>query len=402
MSGGLRHRAPPSPPPSPSPSPSPPPPTATTGADGGSTGGRCEAGRSRLGSWLRGLDPYTAALLGTVLLAALLPTTGGAARVAEHACDLAVGLLFFLYGARLSTRETLAGLRHVRLHGLVLACTFVLFPLLGLATAALTPVPLTEQLRTGLLFLCLVPSTVQSSVALTGAARGNVPAAICAGTYSSLAGLVLTPLLAAWLLGARAALSPDGLTRIGLQLLAPFLAGQLLRPRLAGFLARHKRLLTPVDRGSILLVVHTAFSAAVAQGVWSRTTPTALLGLLAVLLALLAAALAFARLGARFLGLDRESGIAAVLCGSQKSLANGLPMATVLFGPEAGLLVLPLMAYHQLQLIAGTLLAGRWSRAPDGRQQPPTAGDRPDAVHDEALVAVSPDAGDRRGGRSEG
>ncbi|MEU6236730.1 bile acid:sodium symporter family protein [Kitasatospora sp. NPDC047058] len=317
-----------------------------------------------------------AALLGTVLLAALLPATGGAARVAERACDLAVGLLFFLYGARLSTRETLAGLRHVRLHGLVLSCTFVLFPLLGLATAALTPVPLTEQLRTGVLFLCLVPSTVQSSVALTGAARGNVPAAICAGTYSSLAGLALTPLLAAWLLGAEAALSPGGLTRIGLQLLAPFLAGQLLRPRLAGFLDRHKRRLTPVDRGSILLVVYTAFSAAVAQGIWSSATPGALLGLLAVLLALLVAALVFARLGARFLGLDRESGIAAVLCGSQKSLANGLPMATVLFGPEAGLLVLPLMAYHQLQLIAGTFLSGHWSRAPDG-QEPPAAEGEP-------------------------
>ncbi|MBP0455158.1 bile acid:sodium symporter [Kitasatospora sp. RG8] len=312
-----------------------------------------------------------AALAGTVLFAALLPATGRAARVAEQACDLAVALLFFLYGARLSSRETLAGLRHLRLHGLVLICTFVLFPLLGLATAVLTPAPLTGQLQTGVLFLCLVPSTVQSSVALTGAARGNVPAAICAGTYSSLAGLVLTPLLAAWLLGAHAALSPDGLARIGLQLLAPFLAGQLLRPRVGGLLARHKRLLTPVDRGSILLVVYTAFSAAVAQGIWSRTTPTALLGLLGVLLALLAAALGFARLGARVLGLDRQSGIAAVLCGSQKSLANGLPMATVLFGPEAGLLVLPLMAYHQLQLVAGTFLAGRWSRAPD------TSGGRP-------------------------
>ncbi|MFJ2778762.1 bile acid:sodium symporter family protein [Kitasatospora sp. NPDC087315] len=306
-----------------------------------------------------------AALAGTVALAALLPATGSAARAAELSCDLAIGLLFFLYGARLSARETLNGLRHLRLHGLVLACTFVLFPLLGLATAVLTPFPLTAQLQTGVLFLCLVPSTVQSSVALTGAARGNVPAAICAGTYSSLAGLVLTPLLAAWLLGSHTALSADGLLRIGGQLLAPFLAGQLLRPRIGRSLTRHKRLLTPVDRGSILLVVYTAFSAAMAQGIWSLATPAALLGLLAVLLALLAAALAFAHLGSRLLGLDRASGIAAVLCGSQKSLANGLPMATVLFGPQAGLLVLPLMAYHQLQLVAGTLLAGRWSRAPD-------------------------------------
>ncbi|WP_406096203.1 bile acid:sodium symporter family protein [Kitasatospora purpeofusca] len=315
--------------------------------------------------WWRVLDPYVAALAGAVALAALLPAAGRAAHWAELACEFAVGLLFFLYGARLSTRETVAGLRHLRLHGLVLTCTFVLFPAFGLAVTAVGPVAGTGPLRTGVLFLCLVPSTVQSSVALTGIARGNVPAAICAGTYSSLAGLLLTPLLAAWLLGAGAALSADGLLRICAQLLAPFVAGQLLRPWIGGFLGRHRRALAPVDRGSILLVVYTAFSGAVAQGVWATVTPVALLGLLAVLLLLLAAALAAARLGTRVLGLDRASGIAAVLCGSQKSLAAGLPMATVLFGPQAGLLVLPLMMYHQLQLVAGALLAGRWSRARD-------------------------------------
>ncbi|MFD5465030.1 bile acid:sodium symporter family protein [Kitasatospora sp. NPDC127059] len=314
--------------------------------------------------WWHRFDPYLLALAGAVALAALFPASGASARVAGAACDTAVALLFFLYGARLSTRETLAGLRRLRLHGLVLAATFGLFPLLGLATALLTPVPLTEQLQAGVLFLCLVPSTVQSSVALTGAARGDVPAAICAGTYSSLAGLLLTPLLVAGLLGSHAGLSADGLLRIGAQLLAPFLLGQVLRPRIGDLVARHKRLLTPVDRGSILLVVYTAFSAAVAQGIWHQATPVALLGMLVVLLALLAAALAVTGLGARGLGLDRPAAIAAMLCGSQKSLANGLPMATVLFGSEAGVMVLPLMAYHQLQLVVGTVLAGRWARTP--------------------------------------
>ncbi len=334
------------------------------------------------------LDPYVAALAGAVALAALLPATGRAARGAELACDLAVGLLFFLYGARLSTRETVAGLRHLRLHGLVLACTFVLFPVLGLAVTAAAPFGLTGPLRTGVLFLCLVPSTVQSSVALTGVARGNVPAAICAGTYSSLAGLVLTPLLAAWLLGAGAALSADGLVRICGQLLVPFVAGQVLRPWLGGFLGRHRRALTPVDRGSILLVVYTAFSGAVEQGVWATVTPSVLLGLTAVLLLLLVATGAAARLGARLLGLDHASGVAAVLCGSQKSLANGLPMATVLFGTQAGLLVLPLMMYHQAQLLAGTVLAGRWSRAastaPADLDSAPAAAPAPDSAPEEA------------------
>ncbi|MBV2155347.1 bile acid:sodium symporter family protein [Kitasatospora sp. SUK 42] len=312
----------------------------------------------------RRLDPYLPALAGAVALAALFPASGPSARFAGTACDLAVALLFLLYGARLSTRETLAGLRHLRLHGLVLAATFGLFPLLGLATALLTPVPLTGPLQAGVLFLCLVPSTVQSSVALTGAAGGDVPGAICAGTYSSLAGLLLTPLLAAGVLGSHTGPSADGLLRIGAQLLAPFLLGQALRPWLGALLTRHRRVLAPVDRGSILLVVYTAFSAATAQGVWSQATLPALLGLLAVLLALLATVLAATRLGARLLGLDRPAAVAAMLCGSQKSLASGLPMATVLFGPEAGAMVLPLMAYHQLQLLVGTALAAHWARAP--------------------------------------
>lgn len=148
--------------------------------------------RLHLPSWLP-LDPYVLALLGTVGLAALFPARGAAATVAGAAATAAVALLFFLYGARLSTREALDGLRHWRLHLTVLACTFLLFPVLGLALSALAPGLLPPELRSGLLFLCLVPSTVQSSIAFTSIARGNVPAAICAGSFSSLAGIVLTP-----------------------------------------------------------------------------------------------------------------------------------------------------------------------------------------------------------------
>ncbi|MFI6348658.1 bile acid:sodium symporter family protein [Streptomyces sp. NPDC050560] len=325
---------------------------------------------------LRAVDPYVAALAGTVALAAVLPASGRVAGGVDVASDVAIGLLFFLYGARLSTRETVAGLRHSRLHLMVVGATFVLFPLLGLATAVLVPGVLTQGLHEGVLFLCVVPSTVQSSVALTSIARGNVPAAICAGTYSSLLGLAVTPLLTTWLIGAGATLSADGLLRIGGQLLAPFVAGQVLRPWIGGFVARHRRVFGPVDRGSILLVVYAAFSAGMEQGVWGRIAPPDLLALLLVLGALLAVALAGTRLAARALGLDAPSVTAAVLCGSQKSLANGLPMAAVLFGGGAALMILPLMLYHQMQLMVCAALARRWARgrpaavAPGGAASP--------------------------------
>ncbi|MEU2868788.1 bile acid:sodium symporter family protein [Streptomyces olivoreticuli] len=310
------------------------------------------------------VDPYIAALLGTVLLAALLPARGAAAPVAGGTATAAVALLFFLYGARLSTREAMDGLRHWRLHLTVLACTFVLFPLLGLAARGLVPYVLTPQLHSGLLFLCLVPSTIQSSIAFTSIARGNVAAAVCAGSFSSIVGIVLTPLLAALLLGnSGGGFSAHSLLAIVTQLLIPFLAGQLLRRWVSGFLVRHKKVLGYVDRGSILLVVYAAFSEGVIRGIWHQVTPVRLLALLGVEAVLLAVMLTITTYGSRRLGFSREDRIAIIFCGSKKSLAGGLPMAGVLFGAQASLAVLPLMLFHQMQLMVCAVLAKRYARA---------------------------------------
>ncbi|MFI6034400.1 bile acid:sodium symporter family protein [Streptomyces sp. NPDC051315] len=311
------------------------------------------------------IDPYILLLLGTVGLAALLPARGDAADVASGASTAAIAFLFFLYGARLSTREALDGLKHWRLHVTVLACTFVIFPLLGLAARGLVPVFLTEPLYQGLLFLTLVPSTIQSSITFTSMARGNVPAAICAGSFSSLVGIVVTPLLAATLLGSTGGgFSADSLVEIVLQLLVPFVAGQLLRRWIGGFVTRHKKALGYVDRGSILLVVYTAFSEGMVQGIWHQVSPARLAGLLVVEAVLLAVMLALTWYGAKALRFDREDRIAIQFAGSKKSLAAGLPMASVLFGAHASLAVLPLMLFHQMQLMVCAVIAKRRSRDP--------------------------------------
>ncbi|MER8072046.1 bile acid:sodium symporter family protein [Streptomyces sp. NPDC094034] len=323
------------------------------------------------------VDPYILALIGTVALAALLPATGTAADLAGGASTGAVALLFFLYGARLSTREMVDGLKHWRLHLTVLACTFLLFPLLGLAARGLVPFVLTPQLYSGLLFLCLVPSTVQSSIAFTSMARGNVAAAICAGSFSSLVGIVITPLLAALLIGGGAAgISADSLFRIVAQLLAPFLAGQLLRRWIVGFLTRHRPLLGLVDRGSVLLVVYTAFSQGMAAGIWHQVTPARLAALLGVEAALLAAMLSLSWYGGKRLGFGRPDRIAIQFAGSKKSLAAGLPMASVLFGAQASLAVLPLMLFHQMQLMVCAVIAKRRAKAPEPPRRPDVPGPR--------------------------
>ncbi|MBB4947415.1 sodium/bile acid cotransporter 7 [Kitasatospora gansuensis] len=312
-----------------------------------------------------GIDGYLLLLLGTVGLATLLPARGAAAELASDSVSVAVGLLFFLYGARLSPQEALAGARHWRLHLLILGSTFVLFPLLGEATRLLPSAVLAPQLATGVLFLTLLSSTVQSSIAFTSMARGNVAAAICAATFSSLVGIVLTPLLAAWLLagGAGVRISGQQVLDIVLQLLVPFALGQLLRRWVAPWLKRHRWLTMLVDRGSILLIVYTAFSEGVREGIWSRVTIGQLLWLAAICLTMLALVLLFTGTAARRLGLSRADRITAQFCGSKKSLANGLPLATILFPAAAvGMAVLPLMLFHQLQLMVCTVLAQRWAR----------------------------------------
>ncbi|HTI21901.1 MAG TPA: bile acid:sodium symporter family protein [Kutzneria sp.] len=308
------------------------------------------------------VDPYIVALLLTVAVASLLPASGAVATGFGQATTIAIGLLFFLYGARLSTREALDGLRHWRLHGLVFLATFALFPLLGLLSRLLVPWALTPELWTGLMFLCCLPSTVQSSIAFTSIARGNVAAAICSASFSNLIGIVLTPLLVTlFLFTGTGGISLGAIRDITVQLLAPFLAGQLLRRWIGGFLTRHKKILGYVDRGSILLVVYAAFSEGVVAGIWGRLSWLSLAVLLVVNMALLAVVMVVTTVAARRLRFATEDEIAIVFCGSKKSLASGLPMGTVLFpAATVGLAVLPLMLFHQLQLMVCAWLARRY------------------------------------------
>ncbi|WP_230483982.1 bile acid:sodium symporter family protein [Sphingomonas sp. Leaf21] len=303
-------------------------------------------------------EPFVLMLLGTVLLATLLPARGGFASFAGMLADAGIVLLFFLHGAKLSREAIWTGLRNWPLHLAVLASTFVLFPLLGLALIYLPG--LDPSFALGLMFLTLLPSTVQSSIAFTAIARGNVAAAICSASFSNLLGIVLTPALVAMLMrvDGGAGVSLASVEGILLQLLAPFVAGHLLRPWIGGFVGRHKTLLTIVDRGSILLVVYTAFGAAVVEGLWSRVSPGDLGQLMLLCLLLLGVILAATFVIARLMRLSPEDAIVLQFCGSKKSLASGVPMAGVLFpAAQVGVILLPVMLFHQVQLIACAMLA---------------------------------------------
>ncbi len=324
------------------------------------------------------LDPFITSLLAMVALASVLPCRGAARLVFSDATVAAIALMFFLQGARLSRGATIAGLAHWRLHLTILLVTFGLFPLLGLALHAAMPGLLPAPLWLGLLFVCTLPSTVQSSIAFTSIAGGNVAGAIVSATASNLIGIVATPLLVGLLLSLHGGISLGALRDVALQLLAPFAAGQLLETRIGPWVRARKALTTLTDRGSILLVVYTAFSAAVTGGLWRAVSLADIARVSALDALLLALALALTTLLGRVLGFDREDRIAILFCGSKKSLATGVPMARLLFATSAaGLVVVPLMIFHQLQLMACAVIARRLAPAPQPAPQPATQVDEP-------------------------
>ncbi|QSR20062.1 bile acid:sodium symporter family protein [Novosphingobium sp. KA1] len=317
------------------------------------------------------LDPYLLLLIGTVALAALMPATGRASGVVDRAVNLAVALLFLLYGARLKPQAIWSGLSHWRLQALIFASTYMLFPLIGIVMTLLLRGHLPGDIVTGLLFLCLLPSTVQSSIAFTAIARGNVPGALCSASLSNVLGVFLTPILVSQLLpAASGGFSLQALEDIALQILLPFAVGQALRPWIGAWLSRHALLTAVVDRGSVLVVVYAAFSAGMVAGIWHQLSPASIALVLLIDLAVLALVLLVTTWASRALAFSKEDEIAIVFCGSKKSMAGGIPMAAILFpGHAVGLIVLPLMLFHQAQLFVCAGLARRYGRRQDSALQ---------------------------------
>lgn len=304
------------------------------------------------------LDPFILLMLGLVVLASVVPVRGHSAVIAGYGANGLIVLLFFLHGAKLSRAAIVAGFGNFRLHAAVLATTFVVFPLIGLSLQALLAGAVAPGILSGILFLCLLPSTVQSSIAFTAIARGNVAAAVCSASLSNLAGIVLTPLLVALLMQLSAGVSTGSVVRIVCQLLLPFVAGHLARPLIGGFIAKHTLLVGRVDRLSILAVVYTAFSASVIEGLWAKVGLADLALVVVLCAAILALVLWLTWWASGRLGLAREDRVVMLFCGSKKSLASGVPMASALFPLTVlGPVMLPLMLFHQIQLITCAFLA---------------------------------------------
>jgi sodium/bile acid cotransporter 7 len=311
-------------------------------------------------------DPFILVLLATVGLASVLPAGGPVGDGIGVLATVAVIALFFFHGAKLSRANILQALGHLRLHGTILGLTFVVFPLLGLGLSLAMPAALSPDLWNGILFLSALPSTVQSSIAFTSIARGNVAATVTSAAASNLLGIAATPLLIHLLIRSHAAdTSSTGVWSIVYQMLLPFVLGHLCRPWIGEWVGRHKALLSITDRGTIVLSVYSAFSAAVIARIWEEVPLSTLGALCGICAVLLVVVLCVARTVGRALGFARADRISVLFCGSKKSLVSGIPMARVLFaGPHVGMAILPLMIFHQLQLMVCAWLARRYAADP--------------------------------------
>ncbi|ALG86447.1 bile acid:sodium symporter family protein [Gordonia phthalatica] len=311
------------------------------------------------------VDGFVLSIFLAVVVAAIFPARGTFADVMDWVVVGLIALLFFLYGARLHPREALDGLTHWRLHLTILSFTFILFPIVGLLLRpVLTPL-VGEHLAQGILYLTLVPSTVQSSIAFTSIARGNVAGAIVSASASNLIGVFLTPLLVVFLMGSGAGVHITGssVTKIVLEILVPFLIGQLCRPLIAGFMSKYAAPTKYVDRSSIIVVVYVAFSGGVVSGMWSVVSAWDVVIVTAVSIVFVIAMLSVTRWVPTRMGFNREDTIAIQFCGTKKSLATGLPLATVMFASgTVGFVVLPLMIFHQVQLVLCSILASRYEK----------------------------------------
>ena len=316
---------------------------------------------------LLALDRFTILLVLMVLLATLLPISGQLAYYFNILTTVAIAVLFFLHGAKLSREAVIEGMLHWRMHALVFIFTFLIFPLIGLLSRPVLEPVLGQQLYWGFLFMCFLPSTVQSSIAFTSMAKGNVAGAVCSASFSNIIGMFITPILVSYFILGQSQHDFDptkSIVQITLLLLVPFILGQLLRPFIFPQMRKFPSVVKVFDQGSILMVVYGAFSSAVVAGLWQQVSGITLIYLTLACSVLLTIVMLLALYLPKWLGFNQADQITIFFCSSKKTLASGVPMAQILFiGQPLGMIVLPIMIFHQIQLMVCGVIANQWSKS---------------------------------------
>jgi solute carrier family 10 (sodium/bile acid cotransporter), member 7 len=325
---------------------------------------------SILSAWVRN-NGFILGLIGAVILAFLFPEPG--ARQGwlhpELLSNIGIALILFLQGLSMPLEKIRRGAGNWQLHAIIQAFTFLVFPIVGLGIQLVLPHIWTDEpegIKQGFLYLCVLPSTVSTSVVLTSVAGGNTAAAILSAAFSNIVGVVLTPLLVSFLMHATGRSGPIGplLIQITLLTLLPFAVGIVLRHFVRSWVDSHKRWINPISNGVILFIVYTAFCDSVEEKIWNKYGVMLTVEVLLTVVALFGSMSLLIYLASRAARLNREDAIAVYFCSVKKTLAMGVPLAILIFGARAdlSLILLPIMFYHPFQLFVNGLLANQWAK----------------------------------------
>lgn len=284
----------------------------------------------------------------------------------DQLTGVGVAIVFFLHGLGLSPQAIKAGVTNWRLHIYIQIATFVVYPILWVIFGEAFLAYMPAALAFGFCYLLVLPSTISSSVAMTSVGKGNVPGAIFNASLSSILGVFITPLLIQLFMGFEGVQLDllDSVISISKLLLLPMIAGQIMRPYLVAWVDRHKAVVNKVDKYVILLIVYNAFCDSVVNGIWSEFSMGLLVSSIAICTVILLFMVHLIQWGARRTKFTLPDEVAAVFCGTKKTLAAGIPMAKVIFGadPSLGMILLPIMLYHPIQIFYCAVLANRYAR----------------------------------------
>jgi len=310
---------------------------------------------------------FLAAMVIVIALASVSADVGrsGGLIHLDKLTGIGVAIVFFLHGLGLSPAAIKAGISNWRMHIYIQLATFLAYPLLWVILGDLLLAYMPASLAFGFCYLFVLPGTISSSVSMTSIAKGNVPGAIFNASLSSILGVLITPLLVQLFMGLEG-IELDllaSIISIAKLLLLPMIAGQLLRPLLLRFSERHKAVVGKIDKVVILLIIYNAFCDSVANNVWSSFSMQLLVTSTLLSLIVLLFMVHLIQWGARRCQFTHADEVAAVFCGSKKTLAAGIPMATAIFGadPNLGMILLPVMLYHPIQLFYCAILANRYA-----------------------------------------
>ena len=318
---------------------------------------------------LRFVDPFIVSIVVILVVGIMVPIPATWIDALTKTGTVAVMVLFLVYGMRLRTSEVIDSLKNLRLQASVLAATFIVFPLIGVILMPVMKPLLGPTFAVGTLYLTLLPSTVQSSVSFTSIAGGNVAAAVSAATISNVLGMVFTPLLVMLIMGASTGVGWGSIVNVFTQLLIPFIIGQLLQPWTGDWVRKNRWLTKTVDRGTILIVVASGVAGATARGLWDEVSWTDAIALIFVSGVLLAIMMIGTWKFGHLIKLNRVDNITLLMCGSKKSLATGLPMAAIIFPPHiVAAVTVPVIVFHQLQLMVAAVIARRLSMGSEGSE----------------------------------